>query len=571
MIWWWTDQRRARSEKAAFAALQEEHDWLTGVRFRHLDNLQLCADIEIEHGGGKFPLAVIYPTTFPDTPPIVMPHGERRLSEHQYGPGGELCLQWRPDNWEPAVTGAMMAESAYDLISGERPPDGRDAVVPSDHRTSLATELRFETWRLMVPEVAWAALDGRLAEMMVEISLTVTARQLNRVAHLRAIGAQGSELWTSSQPAPTNAGTRTGYLLRTTEDLSVFTLYRGGEFEDLADRVPELAPLLGGPALPFIIVQEGNERRTAFDIVWSRNNKPLLIPYRIIEEGELVRRSASNREVASKNRVAIVGCGSIGSKIAASLARAGVYKFLLVDEDVFLTGNLVRNELDARAIGWHKVDALADKIEQIAAGADISTRRVALGSQTSGLAMESTLEMIGECDLIVEATANPTSFNLCAGAAKRHRKPMVWAEVFGGGIGGMIARARPDNDPHPLAARNQITTWCNEHNISSETPAENAYEANRHDGPPFIADDADVSVIAAHATRLALDLLQGEETAFPYSAYAIGLKKAWIFEAPFDTWPISLQALGRWEESVETRGVENIAALLSELIDENRS
>jgi hypothetical protein len=437
MIWWWTDQNRARAEKAGLAALQEETDWLASVHVRHLDNLQLCADVEIVHGGEKFPLAVIYPTTFPDTPPIVMPYGERRLSEHQYGAGGELCLQWRPDNWDPAVTGAMMVESAYGLIAAERPPDGRTAVVPSEHRMSLAAELRFETWRLMVPEDAWSSLDGRLPEMIVEISLMMTARQLNRVAHLRAIGAQGSELWTSSQPAPTGAGKRTGYLLQTEQDLSVLALYGGGEFEDLSDRVPELASLLAESEWPFLIVLEKSGRHTAFDIVRSRHGKPLLIPYRIIEDGELASRSASNREALSRNRVAVVGCGSIGSKIAASLARAGVRKFLFVDEDIFLTGNLVRNELDARAIGWHKVDALADKIDQIAANADIITRRVELGSQTSATAMDSALEMIGDCDLIVEATANPISFNLCAGASKRNRKPMIWAEVFAGGVGGI--------------------------------------------------------------------------------------------------------------------------------------
>ncbi|MCT4372027.1 ThiF family adenylyltransferase [Yangia mangrovi] len=33
--------------------------------------------------------------------------------------------------------------------------------------------------------------------------------------------------------------------------------------------------------------------------------------------------------------VGIVGCGSVGSKVAASLCRTGVGKFLLIDEDIF--------------------------------------------------------------------------------------------------------------------------------------------------------------------------------------------------------------------------------------------
>ncbi|MGZ2449353.1 putative ThiF/HesA family dinucleotide-utilizing enzyme [Rhizobium ruizarguesonis] len=569
MIWWLADEERVRAEKSAFVALQEEHDWLTSVRVRFLDNLQLCIDVDLEHGSEIFVLAVIYPTTFPDTPPIVMPYGERRLSEHQYGAGGELCLQWRPDNWDAAVTGAMMVESAYGLISTERPPDGRTGAVPSDHLSSLAAELRFETWRLMVPEGAWDSLDGHLPEMVVEVSLAMTARNLNRVAHLTAIGGHGSELWRSAQPFP-KAVSRTGYLLRTEQDFSVLAEHGGGEFADIAERVPELAPVLGKQELPFLIVMEKSGRRTAYDVQWSRNGLPFLIPYRIIEEGELAKRSASNRDALSKAHVAIVGCGSIGSKIAVSLARSGVSKFLLVDEDVFLTGNLVRNDLDARAIGWHKVDALSDRITQIVGNADVVTRKVALGGQTSAVTMDSILEMMGEYDLIIDATANPTSFNLCAGVSKRNRKPMLWAEIFGGGIGGIVARTRPETEPPPLEARNQITTWCEDHEKPWETRPRGRYEAGPDEGQPFVADDADVAVIAAHATRFAIDILEGGQR-FPFSAYAIGLTKAWIFDAPFDTWPIDLRPSGPWDTSSGTASSEVLVDLMAELTGESAS
>lgn len=567
MIWWWLDQRRARAEKAAFAALKEEFDWVTGVRTRHLADLQLCVDVDVVHAGETFKLAVIYPATFPDTPPIVMPHGEKRLSSHQYGPGGELCLQWRADNWDPAVTGAMMVESAYGLIAGERPAGGQPGTVPSEHRSTLAGELRFETWRLMVPEGAWASLRGQLPEAVLEVALTMTVRRSQRVAHLIAIGRPGAEIWKTPRPAPDAPGKRVGYIIRTAQDMDALALHRGGFFGDLTSRIPELASLLGGLEWPFIVVLEQNGRRTAFDIV-RKDGLPFLIPYRMVEEEELAKRSASDREAVSGKRVAIVGCGSIGSKIAASLARAGVRKFLLVDEDIFLTGNLVRNELDAWAIGWHKVDALADRIGQLATNTDLVMHRVELGSQTSSLLIESVLEAIGESDLIIDATADPTAFNLSGGAARRHRKPMIWAEVFGGGIGGLIARARPDVDPPPTEARRQIAGWCDGHATPWEFRPETDYEAVGDDETPFVADDADVSVIAAHATRFALDILQGGETSFPQSAYVIGLKKAWIFQAPFDTWPIDLDPVGAWEDSLLKPDAGDIARLMANMIEE---
>ena len=78
------------------------------------------------------------------------------------------------------------------------------------------------------------------------------------------------------------------------------------------------------------------------------------------QQRSLVRNSA----VAGK-RVAIVGCGSMGSKVAASLARAGVTKFLLIDGDVMKPGNVERNDLDWNAVGAHKVDGVAKRLRAI--------------------------------------------------------------------------------------------------------------------------------------------------------------------------------------------------------------
>jgi len=61
-------------------------------------------------------------------------------------------------------------------------------------------------------------------------------------------------------------------------------------------------------------------------------------------------------------------------------------------------------------------------------------------------------------------------------------------------------------------------------------------------GTPLIAFDAEVTQLAATSTRFALDiLLDRNPPEFPYSAYLIGFKEAWVFEAPFDTRPISIE------------------------------
>lgn len=148
---------------------------------------------------------------------------------------------------------------------------------------------------------------------------------------------------------------------------------------------------------------------------------------------------------------------------------------------------------------------------------------------------------------------------------------MIWAEVFGGGIGGLVARSRPDVDPPPIEARKQIAVWCDDQATPWEFRPGPSYDAVGHDEVPFVADDADVSVISAHATRLALDILQGGQTAFPHSAYMIGLQKAWIFEAPFDTFPIYLASIGAWQDSRSNPNAGDIAELMAKMIDEDAS
>jgi molybdopterin/thiamine biosynthesis adenylyltransferase len=61
----------------------------------------------------------------------------------------------------------------------------------------------------------------------------------------------------------------------------------------------------------------------------------------------------------------ISGCGSVGSLVALELARAGVGKFLLIDNDILSYNNLCRHQCGVADVGRYKVDAVADKILQV--------------------------------------------------------------------------------------------------------------------------------------------------------------------------------------------------------------
>lgn len=564
MSWWLANVSRVRAEQTALAQLLESVEWLSGVNWRVGDDLQLIVDFDVKHNDETFNLVMKYPSTFPDTPSMVLPRDGQRLSFHQYGSGGELCLEFRPDNWDPSVTGAMMAESAYRLLSGERPDGNQEHAVWSAHQASIGRDARGERMRFMLDPSIVEVLAGLPAESPISISAWERLEERTWVASLVDIGDSGA-IWSQSGLQPSHSLIAKGFAVRTTREVDCFRANPGHFAEALVTEWPKLAEhITESPFNGFVLLGDA-DKWIALNL-YAHEGKQTVFGYKVILTPSAAGRLPANHAGLSQKRVAIVGCGSVGSKIATTLARSGICKFTLVDDDIFFQGNLVRNDLDARAIGQHKVDALAVRIKDIVANTAISVRRVSLGQQESAGTTESVMEELAQADLLIEATADPRAFNLMAAVARRQCKPMVWCEVFAGGIGGIIARARPEQDPIPTIARAQIRAWCDGHEVPWTTAAQANYGAQWEQGAPLIADDADVSVIAGHTSRLALDTLTREQSIFPSSAYALGLTADWIFRAPFDTWPINLQPEGKWGELQDDTSKEDLKELLTSLL-----
>jgi hypothetical protein len=164
---------------------------------------------------------------------------------------------------------------------------------------------------------------------------------------------------------------------------------------------------------------------------------------------------------------------------------------------------------------------------------DYST--VHLVGQESNASVASAVRRVGQCDVIIDATANPRVFALLAQLAIVREKPMVWMEVYGGNLGGMIARSRPGKDASPFVVRDAYSAYTQEHPFEENVEFEN-YNEISDDGHVIIASDAQVSVVAGYAAQFALDsLFEREPSRFPHSLYLIGMERRWVFEAPMHT------------------------------------
>ncbi len=92
--------------------------------------------------------------------------------------------------------------------------------------------------------------------------------------------------------------------------------------------------------------------------------------------GTLVAQDA----LARKN-VVIAGVGSVGSQVALLLARAGVMRFLLVDDDCVEWHNLSRT-FDLSLLGMYKTHAVRSMLQQI--NPDIEVRTLEVKCQNAG-------------------------------------------------------------------------------------------------------------------------------------------------------------------------------------------
>ena len=560
MIWYLEKLQRNRTEREALEALASSVTWLTPVGWRIDGDLRLVWDADIATPAGNRSVSLRYPNHFPYSPPLVLPRGDTtRWSQHQFGSGGELCLEYGPDNWHQDLTGADMIGSAHRLLEGEQPAPDQTAEVASRHETTLGQDLRNTFSRLLVTRNLVSALSQIPENVLLSADALGMYRRDSFVQVVSSIVLPGGNVWQEELPESDSVGfVRPIAVLRWPQNLSLPSSENLSAFRAaLAERGMEL------PEVKYAIVVRGKSIRVYF--LNEDNNS--LFETSIIPAQPFTQRLDEKHAQLGSRKVGIVGCGSLGSKLAVSLARSGVGKFLLIDDDILLPDNLVRNDLDWREVGRHKADSVAAKIQLVNPTAERAVRKHRLGGQEASGSVETLIEHLGTCDLIIDATAESAVFNYVSAAVAVSKKLMVWAEIFGGGFGGLVARHRPSLDPDPATIRRIIENWCAEKGQPIERAAR-SYGG----GPsaPAIADDADVTVIAGHAARMAIDLLiPRDPSIFPHSVYLIGLDGHWNFTQPFETHPIDVgPPLAQPEETIDDVSASAELARIRRLFEE---
>lgn len=573
MKWAMDDPTRFLRERAELDRLEAEGAWLS-TAWRMSPEGSIAVDLDMAIHGRVFAARMTYPDTFPASPPYICPRDKsERWSNHQYGLGGPLCLQWRADNWHPNVTGADMVRSAHELLCTEQHPELPNAV-PSAHRLTAGQEMRGSNRRF----VATAELLARCMALPLSSRTRLKSAIVynwGAVVMFAAKVADAEDVLQDVTDLPKGI----------TTSLPLFSLpgdgwiFRSDAF-DMRQAIESAETLIrvlaeAGFATDDLLVQEAGKYKAKTIVLFGTalpslrvflidsGEQPELLEHRIVLPSLSGLRLSGEAQQLANVRVGIVGLGSMGSKIAVSLARSGIRCFLLIDDDYLMPGNTVRHELNWTHMGVHKARAVSDVLSLVVAGVQADARTTRIAGQESPVTTAAALKDLSGCDLLIDATANPEVFLLLAALAKQYGTPLCWGEIFAGGYGGMIARARPGRDPNPLAVRDAYHAYLA---TLPDAPFKSAAGYDGTEEQPLIAYDSDVGFVATALTRLVIDTaLSRDPSEFPYSVYLLGMRREWIFEAPFDTRPIDVQGQG-WERDENAGSGEDKLAVVEALL-----
>lgn len=125
-----------------------------------------------------------------------------------------------------------------------------------------------------------------------------------------------------------------------------------------------------------------------------------------------------------QSKVLLIGAGGLGCPIGLYLAAAGVGSLVLVDDDVVEVHNLQRQVAHTTAAaGTAKVGSLQRRLQEL-------NPHVAVSTHNRRLDAEWVMDVVADCDLVIDGTDNFATRYLTADACHLARKPLVYGAIY---------------------------------------------------------------------------------------------------------------------------------------------
>ena len=166
----------------------------------------------------------------------------------------------------------------------------------------------------------------------------------------------------------------------------------------------------------------------------------------VLEQGLFPKRYAAQQQLFQlegqlklfRARVAVVGCGGLGSCLVEMLARTGIGTLRLIDPDVFAESNLNRQLLcTIDSLGRPKVEVAAERIACLNPAVTVTTVAEALDGKNAR-------RLLAEVDVVVDALDSIPVRRELAHVCRQMNLPLVHGAVTG--WYGQVAVQSPGDD-----------------------------------------------------------------------------------------------------------------------------
>lgn len=263
-----------------------------------------------------------------------------------------------------------------------------------------------------------------------------------------------------------------------------------------------------------LIVPEENgnrgEKRFAWLLFHQTKKQPLKPVKTVTHHGPQIEPRLPNLGWLWDKRVGIIGCGAIGSLVAANLASTGMGGFMLVDPDHMEPSNAIRHAVGVDQFGIPKVSALGNRLAQINPELVVEDRLIAFPIRFGFTKLphkdrEKLIQEVSKCDLIIQATGLDSTSRYLNEIGFELGIPVVHVSVTNGAWSGEIVRSIPGKTPCWLC-------WDSEYGDQASSPPgepapEEAIFGVGCDQPTFTGTVYDVGMTANLACQFAVDTL----------------------------------------------------------------
>lgn len=187
--------------------------------------------------------------------------------------------------------------------------------------------------------------------------------------------------------------------------------------------------------------KKGN-KRTGWIALKIIDNRLTWIKCYTISSDDIMVRVPYGEQLRNKI-VTVVGCGSLGSIVATSLAQEGITNLNLIDRDIMEPSNSIRHQVGQKWFGYSKVETLRQRILELIPSTNVNSYYFSVGSSIFESDYRTLLELIERSDVLIDTTASHKVSNFLNRLCIEENKPLVIGSVTNGAWSCEVVRIIP--------------------------------------------------------------------------------------------------------------------------------